>query len=1067
MRIKKFILILCTINIATNSLSQQDILEGWTYIQIDSTKQMWGDWNEPNWLRYFGLDAGDVNNDGNLDIISGRYVYHNPGKGMEGHWKRTVLDDNVDAILYLDVDGDPYGDIIAMALPNLYWYEALNTEGTKYKKRLIGKVPATSHVNSQGFEKADLVATGRSEFVIAGNGNIYAISIPEANADTVNWEVHMICENTSDEGIGVGDIDGDGDLDIAAGRRPDGEDEPKILVWYENPGSIETLWEEIIVGRSEHPIDRVEVADLNGDGKTDIVVTEERYPGLEPDANFWWFSQEDLSNWERHRIVTQFSINNLDITDLDRDGDIDLLTAEHKGENLELQLWKNDGKGNFRKTVIDTGKENHLGTQFVDLDNDGDLDIIGSGWDQHKYMHVWRNDAVKSLKSGMLFKEYPWVPEMVGDRGKFLRVGGKLDYASNADHFPEDGHKDGFIPLNQELDLENAISAEVIVERVQSHEDTKDLKIQFNNGKPLRLPEPGTIPNPPTDYMFHANVRASIPLSDLRQGLDNHFKLTVAKEQSWDWPQNLVYGIVLRVYYSSDEKKNPIAKISGIRSNEVLGNNVILSLAGEQLGEITSVDYIGHFEDVNVQGDGRYRQWQYKHYRGKLGKSIGSSSKAPFEVVWNTEWIPDQNGPLTVTALVGDNKGFTHVLPFIENLSLKREHSVLLAKPYAQEPFWTTRDGEHSQLFDIPFQTSKDDNVELYWTSWSPCYSEGMEVNGIVQENNADLPCYDAYWHTEKLKNMTSLKRGENRLKTLKTPLHNGKMVHGMEVQWPGIMVKVRREIPLKNAIAISEGIYENRPHFIIHGKGATYYFDKAGGGFSRILDSYGNDWVSYKTEPWDQYPASAASAFRGLPNLVFKSENDKGAGHPGHDKCVSEIVSENKIRTRTKSGFWEWEWTFSEDHAVLEVLSTDGTPYWFLYEGTPGGSFSPEVSTYGTDRSGPSSQIPDFYKGDIDFNNFRWAYFNKKGLDTTFFVAQINADGHTDMMSYLGNTSEGAKSKDGMTVFGFGRGENTTPLLKGKNSFIIGMQNFAVTDERNHQKIAEYINKLIKDHNH
>ena len=73
-------------------------------------------------------------------------------------------------------------------------------------------------------------------------------------------------------------------------------------------------------------------------------------------------------------------MNNLDLADIDEDGDIDIITNEHKGPQLETQIWQNDGQGDFSKESIDLGKENHLGTQLADLDADGDLDLVGAGW---------------------------------------------------------------------------------------------------------------------------------------------------------------------------------------------------------------------------------------------------------------------------------------------------------------------------------------------------------------------------------------------------------------------------------------------------------------------------------------------------------------------------------------------------------------------------------------------------------------------------------------------------------------------------------------------------------------
>jgi hypothetical protein len=46
---------------------------------VDDARGRWGDWDEPEWLRYFGLDARDVDGDGHAEILSGRYLYRSPG----------------------------------------------------------------------------------------------------------------------------------------------------------------------------------------------------------------------------------------------------------------------------------------------------------------------------------------------------------------------------------------------------------------------------------------------------------------------------------------------------------------------------------------------------------------------------------------------------------------------------------------------------------------------------------------------------------------------------------------------------------------------------------------------------------------------------------------------------------------------------------------------------------------------------------------------------------------------------------------------------------------------------
>lgn len=38
--------------------------------------------------------------------------------------------------------------------------------------------------------------------------------------------------------------------------------------------------------------------------------------------------------------------------------------------------------------------------QIADLDGDGRNDLVSIDWDQHKFLHVWRNDAIPPRPAG-------------------------------------------------------------------------------------------------------------------------------------------------------------------------------------------------------------------------------------------------------------------------------------------------------------------------------------------------------------------------------------------------------------------------------------------------------------------------------------------------------------------------------------------------------------------------------------------------------------------------------------------------------------------------------------------
>jgi hypothetical protein len=358
-------------------------LDRWRHILVDSARERLGS-GQPA----FGLAFGDMDRDGRADIVSGRYFYRNPGAGMAGAWKRVALPVDADAMLVFDVDSDGQPDVIAQSLPSVYWLKP-NGDASEWKVRTVASLPPTEHTNSQGYRLARIVAGSRQPEVVFTTGEgVHYLRVPQDPA-AGTWPSVRIASGTTEDLLATGDIDGDGLDDVLASDRNDG----KTIYWYRNPGTGAGDWSRRTVGEVSDWGDRAELADVDGDGRLDAVVAVEN--GKATDALTYWFQAppDPGQPWKRHVIGSQASTNSMSVGKVDGRGALEVITGEHKGQ-LRTRIWNTeDGGQTWKDTLVDAGRESHLGSRVVDLDGDGLLDIVSIAYDAGKELHVWHNEA--------------------------------------------------------------------------------------------------------------------------------------------------------------------------------------------------------------------------------------------------------------------------------------------------------------------------------------------------------------------------------------------------------------------------------------------------------------------------------------------------------------------------------------------------------------------------------------------------------------------------------------------------------------------------------------------------
>jgi len=418
----------------------------------------------------FGGDkvtTADVDADGDMDVIAASAPanlvvwYSNddvagPGTGDGTTWTQNVVTQSFGspfAAVPGDLDGDGDLDLVVLGsgATDLVWYENVDVsgpgtgDGVTWAQSAIwgnfGSGQWARVIDFDGDGDLDVVAAAKQNYKLAWFEND-DVSGP-GSGDGSSWSIHQLQGTNQIFDVAVGDLDGDGDLDIAAAS--DGNFGYPAVLWFENvdvagPGSGDgTSWAPVTIGTGLGA-NSVDLADLDGDGDLDVAASD-----------FWGeqtvvFLNDDLagpgtgdgSSFTQSGLGAPF-VNCLWVraADIDGDGDEDLVALAEFA--AEIRVYLNDdvaGPGTGDGTSW-TEAVPELAVRFLadivpaDLDGDGDSDVVLGGASGGRF--VWFENVDGSgtatgweghvISGGHTAAGLPTVADVDGDGDLDIAVG--------------------------------------------------------------------------------------------------------------------------------------------------------------------------------------------------------------------------------------------------------------------------------------------------------------------------------------------------------------------------------------------------------------------------------------------------------------------------------------------------------------------------------------------------------------------------------------------------------------------------------------------------------------------
>ncbi|MEZ5966076.1 MAG: VCBS repeat-containing protein [Planctomycetota bacterium] len=363
------------------------------------------------------LAAGDFDGNGTVDVVGGTRVYLQDGNGVFAERALPIAAAQVWDVAALDVDGDGDLDLAvggvdadATLLMNdgsahfveqaLYAGDdqevlaALDVDGDG-DRDLLGRMhlflnvgqPALIDATPASLAARTAQRSARSSVGdVDGDGDLDVVMLEDCRATLyhndgvsgLHADPSAIPSDCNHLDVDLGDLDGDGDLDLLIGARLYANDGRGR---FTSAGSIPLLGGTAAV-----------LHDLDGDGDLDAVVGQGWFRN---DGGFVF--TEVAAPWRG--AVTDFAIG-----DVDGDGFVDLFAAMDN-QNLggaQDRLFRGDGRGNFVDVTtasLPQVANPTVSSQAADLDGDGDLDLLLGYYenpligDDRYETHVYENDG--------------------------------------------------------------------------------------------------------------------------------------------------------------------------------------------------------------------------------------------------------------------------------------------------------------------------------------------------------------------------------------------------------------------------------------------------------------------------------------------------------------------------------------------------------------------------------------------------------------------------------------------------------------------------------------------------